>query len=507
MADRHAIESYEHELLADVAKYGHDFLINEEVADHDELLYEQQEDRADIDQDESSGADALDSVSTPSPRTTAKSAQASLFRLPILLQLMRNVFMNNGEQEHLNWNHTKPILEDSSEPAIYKSALEDLTTIAENLTRRLVQAAIFQAMTRLRAGDSSRSDWTPLAAIREVDVHQAVDLLGMKPEWHRYWADVVERNRLAVYSDSKRYQDGRPGKKFGYRLTSKEVRRELVDELDVTSECSDHENTNVFAEDIAEFMEDSDLFTEDDAHSDHTSEADNGSDSEPGSPRPGSRKRKRALSPGEFARAEDNYLEAMDQSSSRQGELLLWRSLRLDPHQELLNQKPYDQQAPRARTEPSKANSWRDTVEYVDDWELGVGVPKESHFLTMGREGRRGMPKPGNRARVPTASIFSLIHTVCTASGSIADTVKAKARARVMVVARIALVARSLVAARSVVDQSVVDQSVVDQSVVDQSVVDQSVVDQSVVDQSVVVDRWWSWLAAGIRLALFEISF
>lgn len=392
MADDHAVKSYEHDLLPDLAKYGDDFLIDEETADLDEVLYEQQEADADIDEDEVSAADASDSVPKPSSRITAKSEQASLFRLPLLLQLMRNVFMNNGEQEHLNWHHIQPILEDSSEPAIYKSALADLTTIVGNLTRRLVQATIFQAMTRLRAGDSSRSDWTPLAAIREVDVHKAADLLDMKPEWHQYWADVVERNHLAVYSDSKKYQDGRPGKKFGYRLTSEESRKELVGELQETPDHSDHESMDDLEEDIAEFMEDSDLFTDDDAPSHHSSETANNSDSEAGPSRPGSRKRKRALSPKAFAQAEDKSLEVTDQYNSMQEEVRLWSSLGLDPPQELLHRRPHDPEAPRARMEPSQAKSWRDTFEYVDDWELGTGIPRQSDFLAMqsrGEEGRK----------------------------------------------------------------------------------------------------------------------
>ncbi|KAF7195325.1 hypothetical protein HII31_03217 [Pseudocercospora fuligena] len=388
MADHYAVESYEHDLLADLAKYGDDFLVNEDIADLNEVLYEQQEAGAEIGEDESYGTDDPDSVSKPSPPITAKSDQASLFRLPVLLQLMRNVFMNNGEQDHLNWHHIQPVLEDSSEPAIYKSALEDLNTIVGNLIRRLVQATIFQTMTRLRAGDSSRSDWTPLAAIREVDVHQAVYLLNMKPNWHHYWADAVERNHLAVYSDSKKYQDGRPGKKFGYRLTSGEVRKELVGEFHETPDHSDHEDVDDLEEDIADVMEDSDVFTDDGVPSDHSSETAN-SDSEAGPSRPGGRKRKRALTPRAFARSEDKYLEVMDQHHSMQEEVRLWRSLGLDPPQELSDPKPNDLEGPRARLEPSKAKPWRDTIDYCNDWELGFGVPKESEFLDMDREGCR----------------------------------------------------------------------------------------------------------------------
>ncbi|KAF2772180.1 hypothetical protein EJ03DRAFT_267457, partial [Teratosphaeria nubilosa] len=70
-------------------------------------------------------------------------------------------------------------VDQSDEPAIFRSAFEDFYNIAVSLTRRLVQATIFQTMTRLRASDGSRMAWTPEPLVREKDVKTAVDILGM----------------------------------------------------------------------------------------------------------------------------------------------------------------------------------------------------------------------------------------------------------------------------------------------------------------------------------------
>ncbi|KAK4632116.1 hypothetical protein CLAFUW4_02989 [Fulvia fulva] len=168
-----------------------------------------------------------------------------------------NLFMNNGEDEEQNWHHLDALSTDIDGPAMFRSALTDLHDLAIGLTRRLVQVVIFQAMSRLRAEDSIRKDWTPSANIRDADVHSALDLLNMPRSGERYWASCARRCRVDVYSEQRR------------RILHAELQRRLGEDIALPLKPED-ELASEEEQDIEEDLDDGE--DEDEVSSDHSDE-------------------------------------------------------------------------------------------------------------------------------------------------------------------------------------------------------------------------------------------
>lgn len=340
---------------------------------------------------------------------TAKSHTTSLLRPAAFLNLSQQFFMNNGERDHLNWHHLDCVSDVSTAPALFKSALRDFENIVVSITRRLIQASIFQAMTRLRAGDTSRADWTPSAAVREVDVLSASSMLGMTSTWHHYWATMARRNQLAVYSESVRFNDGRNGTKNGFKLTYEEVEAEL----DLEPEDRDQTNTEydegeeVLDEDVDEIMQDADLFTDDEHEFDHEVEIEQGN----------SITRRRALSPASFCRAETAYLEVLDTTLAKEAEITLLGAVSSDAPDAMHEVRqttlpPYPRPVPSTESERL---DWRDRTEYVGDWERGIGYPSEHDFHTMNLQGQKGRKRRKDvreeiGRRLASATAYDAIH-------------------------------------------------------------------------------------------------
>ncbi|KAK3709379.1 hypothetical protein LTR37_010940 [Vermiconidia calcicola] len=148
---------------------------------------------------------------------------AELLSPEIFCQLSCSVFMNNGTELSNNWHNVGSSDGASSTPAMFRSAFDDFHTVVIDITRSIVQASIFQAMTRLRAREESR----PALLVTEEDVKIATELLGLDTDWKKYWATAARRSGVDVYSESRRFQDGRPGTKNGVKLTYEEVEAEL----------------------------------------------------------------------------------------------------------------------------------------------------------------------------------------------------------------------------------------------------------------------------------------
>lgn len=371
-----------HEQTAEHEKYNDNWLVNAEAADQEEHNYEQAiADAAKTDNDVST-TDAVDSIS---------SDQAFLLRQAAFLQLSRNLFMNNGEQEDLSWHHVNLVTDVVGEPAIFRRAVDDLQAITISLTRRLVQVSIFQAMTRLRAHDSTRTEWTPLPAVRETDVRTAIEILGLRPKWRQYWASVPRRSRVTVYSDSKKYNDGRPGTKAGHALTYDEAEAELGDEGKIVEQDIEISEEEVFEEDIDDFMANSDAFTDNHDQS-GDSEEEGYQDLKQRSAlfRP-SRKRKRALSPDTHAQLQDEHAEAVDLQHSASEQRRLWNSLRLavpESFAQTNTVKAVPTIVSAGASVDTMHTEWRNSVGAQAEWESEEGLPCPENFHAMGVEGR-----------------------------------------------------------------------------------------------------------------------
>ena len=159
------------------------------------------------------------------PHSVVKSSFPStqLLRPEMFLELSRNLFMNAPSETGNNWRTIGRLSRTSSDPAIFHSAFDDFNTLARHRTRKLVQASLFQTMSRLRGKD----DQNPVEVVTEKDVRAAADLIGMHVNRKKFWATVAGRCRVDVYSDSKKWRNGRKGTRDGVKLSWEEVQAEL----------------------------------------------------------------------------------------------------------------------------------------------------------------------------------------------------------------------------------------------------------------------------------------
>ncbi|KAK3620602.1 hypothetical protein LTR56_023315 [Elasticomyces elasticus] len=385
------------------AKHGGGWLINEDLA---ASIREQ------LHSAEATGEEpAADGEQSPEEQEESQNASfpsAQLLCPEAFLQLSRNVFMNTPPESGDNW---RDLLEEGSGlfgPAIFRMAFDDFHNLAVSFTRRLVQATLFQAQSRLRASGASRTNWTPVAEVKSFDVSTAAEMLNLRTDWWGYWAKVPRRCGLEVYTDIKKYVDGRPGTKNGVKLSYDEVETEmgLRQELHSTEDDSGRPQF-MKKEELAEHDFDSDDFTElsdkgSQASSPHSaSEVEGGEYSNDsgsggsikGEPLP-PRKRRRALSPVAFAKLEDEYLETLDVRAGAQETARLWKMLGRDRGEPDLGEPPQPPTMPREQLDDNDLHvDWRTKVKFESLWESNDEAVPASAFAKMEERGRRGREK------------------------------------------------------------------------------------------------------------------
>ncbi|USW53311.1 Putative RNA polymerase I-specific transcription initiation factor Rrn5 [Septoria linicola] len=375
-----------HEQLAERLQLKESWLIDANGAEQEEQEYEEALARA-----ETAGETTVASKTDPD-----SSGHADLLRHATFLQLSRNLFMNHGEQDALNWHHVDPVTDVTDEPAMFRRAAADFHEIVVGLTRRLVQVSIFQALSRLRASDSSRADWTPLAAVRETDVRSAAELLNVSPDWKSYWARVARRCCIEVYSDSKKYNDGRPGTKSGYRLTHAELEAELDVEPARPVRPAEDDSTDILDDDVDEFLDDSDAFTDDpDAVDSDCNVRPEETRQNLTKPMSSDRRRKRdgTQRPGDYTAAQNQYLDALDSSASAREQVRLWETLRITPPAGVVDAsqiRVVPQITQNKSIEHSTSHGWCVALGYEAEWESGIGQPQPEDFQAMDVAGNRG---------------------------------------------------------------------------------------------------------------------
>lgn len=388
-------------------KHGNHWLIDRDFADYLEQEFEITSETANpnsqsVDHESGGSGTESDKWSSPKgngehlPETTSVEGRgnerlfpsARLLRPAAFLDLSSKVFMNGNVDLSSRFDQLVKLSGGNcpaSGPAFHRSAFDDIYDLAVSITRRLVQASIFQAMTRLRAviDDRTRS------GVRKADVDAALDVLGMRTmrgDREAYWAKVIRRYGIDVYSSSNRFKDGRPGRRHGgVKLTEDEADMELgVQISDRVDEQIDLEGTGF---DDLEF--DSGTSTEtstDDSHPIVRKSSAEAADEEPFQKR-----HRREVSPRAFDRVEDEYLEVLDQQKSREEELRLWELLGRDNVEEASTPSPLPEVRPVQKPE---SYDWRDDVHYQAEWEQD-GPPVSSqefrsmHVLGEGRRKRR----------------------------------------------------------------------------------------------------------------------
>lgn len=330
----------------------------------------------------------------------------------------RALFMNMPAVSGTTWHDFEQ--EAHSRPAIFRTAFDDFYNLAVSTTRRLVHATLFQARTRLRATDTSRSNWSPTTEVTSTDVRAALDVLGMDHDGRRYWARLPRRSGLEVFTDAKEYKtSGRQSTKIGVKLTYEEVETALGEavakdqkeaiiapldpddlESDEFSVISDHDSETALDNPESEIGDPgppaqhnddvADPEYQESAHEVTERVKQEDSEDEEGRVLKKSRIRP-ALSPASFTRAETSYLEAVDQRTSKDEERRLWELLRTTPPEALTETRTELPQAPvMAISDFTMPGDWRAKREYQAEWEyFGYRIP-EQEFAEMGQEGVRG---------------------------------------------------------------------------------------------------------------------
>ncbi|KAK3117118.1 hypothetical protein LTR53_001847 [Teratosphaeriaceae sp. CCFEE 6253] len=378
------VESYD--AHSEQEKHGEGWLLDESLAGNIELMVQQAQEAEDADQ-----SDCKETASIALPASVFPSA--ALLRPAAFLHLSREYFMNAQLGSGGNWRDLQTDRDDDTEPGIYRTAFDDFHNLVVSLTRRLVQATIFQATTRLRASDASRSDWAPEAEIRDVDVRTAVELLRMRTGWKAYWAGLPRRCGVDVYTDIGKYRDGRAGTKNGVKLSLEEVEAELgmkVDDVVVESALAgvdDDEELHQPGHESDDFTEDSDI--DQDLRGEQGEESDPSSLASSEPKKVSSRKRKRALSPGAFIKAEEQYLDSVDRRAGDEETGRLWELLGKSPHvQQQSGEMPLIPKATDLGV--SSAGTWKSHVVYQAPWELSSGALLHAEFGRVAQLGGVG---------------------------------------------------------------------------------------------------------------------
>ncbi|KAH6846339.1 hypothetical protein B0T12DRAFT_486676 [Alternaria alternata] len=124
--------------------------------------------------------------------------EAGLLQPQVMLTLSKTLFMNRSPTIPSPWPHwSEYTSEFAQEPSIYRSAFNDLHTLVVSVTKRLVQTAIIQATSRLRAQRQRVKGGVPL--IKRRDALTAIDVVGMPRNSQERWRGVARRCALRVY--------------------------------------------------------------------------------------------------------------------------------------------------------------------------------------------------------------------------------------------------------------------------------------------------------------------
>lgn len=175
-------------------RYGERWLITSELADEIEIAAKGSRASTVIE----SGDDDDDLHVTNDSPLLREIPEANLIIPKSLLELSRNLFMNPSSGTSYPWPNWRELASDiAPEPCMYRTAFRDLHTLVLSLTKRIMQTALIQATSRIRAQGWRAKKGVKLF-VRSRDVHTALDLLGMSASKRQLFRGVPRRCRLRV---------------------------------------------------------------------------------------------------------------------------------------------------------------------------------------------------------------------------------------------------------------------------------------------------------------------
>jgi RNA polymerase I-specific transcription initiation factor RRN5 len=175
-------------------RYGEHWLITSELADEIEMAAKGL--RASVPVEGRDDPDRLHGATDAS--LLQEIPEAKLIIPKSFLELSRNLFMNPSPDTLYPWPNWQDLVSEiAPEPCIYRTAFCDFHTLVLSLTKRIMQAALTQATSRIRAQGWRAKKGVKLF-VRSRDVHTAVDLLGVRGSRRHFFRGVPRRCRLRV---------------------------------------------------------------------------------------------------------------------------------------------------------------------------------------------------------------------------------------------------------------------------------------------------------------------
>ncbi|KAH0371228.1 hypothetical protein KCU65_g1945, partial [Aureobasidium melanogenum] len=328
---------------------------------------------------------------------------AELLDLPMWLRLSR-LFMYQSSELGDSWDNL--ITSRHETPSMYHTAFQDFHNLTISLTRRVVQATIFQTMTRLRARDKDQ----PSARVTKTDVRAATEILDLQPNTRKFWASVPRKHGLRIYERGSKFSRGQS--RAGIELSLEEAEERLgtgqtsgaagIDD-DVVQTVEDDSEVDILDPD--RYYDDPELWTEasdmedetptdlpENQHSDASDddEADyHPTDDEEAQEAAKKKRRRKGKMERNFQRAHDAYLEAVDQEISRVQEVGMWDTLDVAPPNDIKNEEVEIPRQPVIKRRLSDSANWRDGFEYRSPWEIGFDTVQPEAFASMHKRGEQ----------------------------------------------------------------------------------------------------------------------
>lgn len=319
---------------------------------------------------------------------------AELLNLRNWLELSSRVFMNPAApRDDENWHSLAEIDE---EPAIRATAFSDFHNLTISITKRLVSATIFCAMSRLRAMDSK--SFKPDGVIKVADVEAAAKIIGLEINSEKFWVGCPRRCTLRVYKTLSLATAGKEA--MGYeeieKALTRDERSKLTSLLHVDEEIGFPDSPDEALEEeigsaghgggvsesefrsvhlqkgILSELANRDLASE--YMREITSEFHrpiDPSDSEFDHPhKHQARVLQKAKLKAELDRAHDEYAETLDLQASLVEEQKLWSILKQDPPFTINPENMELPEQPRQeRKEGNELEDWRSHLNFQSEWE------------------------------------------------------------------------------------------------------------------------------------------
>ena len=294
---------------------------------------------------------------------------AKILNLKSHLQLSARLFMNSNDPEY-NW---RSYSNRDESPSILYTAFSDIHNLAISVTRRLVQSALFFAMSRMKAMNSS--NYTHRQHVRRRDVTAALNVLGLKLNARDYWVGVAKRCSLDVYEDLRRKSV--EGKKLSYEEVEKTLSqpRKYKFKSGITTPQENNPSSTIL-------IQENDLSASDYPSEDDTDVMSSQYDSD------------LTHTSGQSAQVrlegdQDAYAEALDVQASQRAEQSLWKMLGKEASANLKSEEPEFPKRPGAvRKSREDLDEWRPWVDYVGEWEAYSTPVPASDFAANRRKFR-----------------------------------------------------------------------------------------------------------------------